>query len=47
MVDQVEMVDRFDQVGQAEFLAKIENFDLTDFLGRCSDLVHFGFRVAY
>ena len=53
MVDQVEMVDRVDQVemvdqvGQVERLAEIENFDPTDFLGRCSDLVHFGFRVAY
>jgi len=43
-LDQVEMVD---QVGQVERLAEIENFDPTDFLGRCSDLVHFGFRVAY
>ena len=47
MVDRVDQVEMVDQVGQVERLAEIENFDPTDFLGRCSDLVHFGFRVAY
>ena len=44
---QVERVDQVETVDQVERLAMIENFDPTDFLGRCSDLVHFGFRVAY
>jgi len=46
-VDQAEKVDQVETVDQVERLAMIENFDLTDFPGRCSALVHFGYRVAY